>query len=46
MAMQVLIKYKKYSNTKKYSFPEAKKEETNILIKRLNSRKVTKPDGI
>ena len=29
-----------------YSFPEAKKEEINILIKRLNPKKATGPDGI
>ena len=29
-----------------YSFREAKKEEINILIKRLNPKKATGPDGI
>ena len=29
-----------------YSFPEAKKEEINILIKHLNPKKATRPDGI
>ena len=29
-----------------YSFPEAKKEEINILIKRLNPKKATGRDGI
>ena len=29
-----------------YGFPEAKKEEINILIKRLNPKKATGPDGI
>ena len=37
---------KKCSNPKIYSFPEAKKEEINILIKRLNPKKATGPDGI
>ena len=37
---------KKCSNPKIYSFPEAKKEEINILIIRLNPKKVTGPDGI
>ena len=35
---------KKYSNPKKYSFSEAKKEE-NILIKHLNPKKATGADG-
>ena len=37
---------KECSNPKIYSFPEAKKEEINILIKRLNPKKATGPDGI
>ena len=37
---------KKCSNPKIYSFPEAKKEKINILIIRLNPKKVTGPDGI
>ena len=37
---------KKCYNPKIYSFPEAKKEEINILIKRLNPSKDTGPDGI
>ena len=37
---------KKCSNPKIYSFPEAKKEELNILIKHLNPKKATGPDGI
>ena len=34
------------SNPKIYSLPEAKKEEINILIKRLNPQQPTGPDGI
>ena len=37
---------KKCSNPKIYSFPEVKKEEINILIKHLNPKKATGPDGI
>ena len=37
---------KECSNPKIYSFPEAKKEEINILITRLNPKKATGPDGI
>ena len=37
---------KKCSNPRTYSFPEANKEEINILIKRLNPKKATGPDGI
>ena len=37
---------KQCSNPKIYSFPEAKKEEINILIKRLNPKKATGPYGI
>ena len=37
---------KNCSNPKIYSFPEAKKEEINILIKRLNPKKATGPYGI
>ena len=45
--IQVLIRLgKKISNPKKYSFPEAKKEEINIPIKRLVTKKITGPDGI
>ena len=42
--IQVLIRFeKKCSNPKKYSFPEAKEEETNIIIKRMNPKKATGP---
>ena len=37
---------KKISNPNIYSFPEAKKEEVNMLIKCLNPKKATGPDGI
>ena len=37
---------KKCSNPKIYIFPEAKKEEINILMKLLNPKKATGPDGI
>ena len=37
---------KQCSNPKIYRFPEATKEEINILIKRLNPKKATGPDGI
>ena len=37
---------KKCSNPKIYSFPEAEKKEINILIKRLNPKQATVPDGI
>ena len=37
---------KNCSSPKKYSFPEAKKEKINILIKHLNPKKATGPDGI
>ena len=37
---------KQCSNPKIYSFPEAKKEEINILFKRMNPKKATGPDGI
>ena len=37
---------KGWPNPKLYSFPEAKKEEINIVIKRMNPRKATGPDGI
>ena len=37
---------KKYSNAKIYSFPEAKTEEINILIKSLNPKRAAEPDGI
>ena len=37
---------KECSSPKTYSFPEAKKEEINILIKRMNPKKATEPDGI
>ena len=36
---------KECSNPKIYSFPEAKKEEINILIKSLNPKKATGTDG-
>ena len=37
--IQVLIRFeKKCSNPKKYSFPEAKEEEINIIIKRMNPK--------
>ena len=36
---------KKPSNPKKYSFPEAKKKEINILTKHLNPKKTTGADG-
>ena len=42
--IQVLIRLeKKCSNPKKYSFPEAKEEEINILTKRMNPKKATGP---
>ena len=45
--IQILIRLgKKVSNPKKYSCPEAKKEEINILIKRLDPKKTTGPDEI
>ena len=37
---------KECSNPKIYSFPEANKEEINILIKHLNPKKATGPDRI
>ena len=37
---------KECSNPKIYSFPEAKKEEIKIRIKRLNPKKATEGDGI
>ena len=37
---------KKCSKPKIYSFSESKKEEINILIKRLNPKMATGPDGI
>ena len=44
--IQVLIRLEKCSNPETYSFPEAKKEEINTLIKRLNPKKPTGPNRI
>ena len=45
--IQILIRLeKKCSNPKIYSFPEAKEEEINILLKYLHPKKATGPDRI
>ena len=44
--IQVLIRLEKNALILRNSFPEAKKEKINKLIKRLNSKKTTRPDGI